>query len=55
MVEILDHSDNCCAHCAAKIDATYDAIKKISDFVGSINLDDLGKNPVFKMLGLGKK
>ena len=54
-MEQLDHSDNCCPACAAKIDTTHEAIVKISEFVSSINFEDLAKNPMLKFLGLGKK
>lgn len=54
-MENLDHSATCCPACATKIFETHEAITKISNFVSSINFDDLGKSVVGKMLGLGKK
>jgi len=55
MGEVIDHSESCCAACAAKISETHEAIAKIAEFVSSINFDELAKNPMLKMLGLGKK
>lgn len=47
--------EKCCADCARKIDEIHSALIKISEIVGSIDLESMAKNPLFKMLGIGKK
>jgi len=50
MGEVIDHAENCCAACAAKIDATYQAIEKISRAISSIDLSTLSPMDLIKGL-----
>jgi len=54
MGEVTNHSENCCADCAAKISETHEAIAKIAAAISSIDLSNLNPMDLVKML-LSKK
>jgi len=54
MGEVTNHSENCCADCAAKISETHEAITKLANAISSIDLTSLNPMDLVKAL-LSKK